>query len=84
MNQKIEEMIALAVSYAVNCHPCLEFHKRKAIAAGLTEDEMKWAIQVGENVRNGAHNKTREITKRMFGAEIDDSGCCEVSNPACG
>lgn len=84
MDKKTEEMIALAVSYAVNCHPCLEFHKRKAVAAGLTEEEMQWAIQVGENVRNGAHKKTREVAKQMFGADVNGKGCCEASSPVSG
>jgi AhpD family alkylhydroperoxidase len=76
MDKKIEEMIALGVSYAVNCHPCLEFHKRKAAELGLTDEEILWAIQVGEKVRNGAHAKTREVTKQLFGLEVKGSGCC--------
>lgn len=78
MDKKTEEMIALGVSYALNCHPCLEFHKRKAAELGLTDDEMQQAIQIGENVRNGAHAKTREVTKQLFGVEINGRGCCEA------
>lgn len=78
MDKKTEELIALGVSYALNCHPCLEFHKRKAAELGFTHDEMQWAIQIGENVRNGAHAKTREVTKRLFGGEINGRGCCEA------
>ncbi|MGZ8159371.1 MAG: carboxymuconolactone decarboxylase family protein [Methylobacter sp.] len=78
MDKKIEEMIALGVAYALNCQPCLEFHKRKATELGLTDDEMCWAIQVGENVRNGANAKTREVAKRLFDAEIKSSGCCDA------
>ena len=76
MDNKTEELIALGVSYALNCHPCLEFHKRKATELGLTDDEIQLAIQVGESVRNGAHAKTREVTKRLFGVEINGNGCC--------
>jgi AhpD family alkylhydroperoxidase len=36
MNKKTEEMIALGAAYAVNCQPCLEFHKQKSTEAGVT------------------------------------------------
>ncbi len=34
MNKKIEEMVALGAAYAVNCQPCMEIHKQKAIEVG--------------------------------------------------
>jgi len=43
MNKKIEEMIALGASYALNCQPCMEFHRKAAIEAGLTAEEMQAA-----------------------------------------
>ena len=46
MNKKVEEMIALGAAYVVNCQPCMEVHKQKAIEAGLTKEEMLAAIEV--------------------------------------
>ncbi len=28
MEKKIQEMIALGASYALNCRPCMEYHKK--------------------------------------------------------
>lgn len=78
MDKKTEEMIALGVAYALNCQPCLAFHQKKAAELGLSTEEMQWAIQIAENVRNGAHAKTRELTKQLFGLEINQGGCCEA------
>ncbi|MDA8090633.1 MAG: carboxymuconolactone decarboxylase family protein [Nitrospiraceae bacterium] len=52
MDEKMKELIALGVSYALNCQPCLELHKHKAIEVGLTMEEMRAAITVtGKAVR---------------------------------
>ena len=40
MDRKIQEMVALGASYALNCRPCMEYHKKMSIEAGLTEEEM--------------------------------------------
>ena len=51
MDEKMKELIALGVSYALNCQPCLELHKHKAIEVGLTMEEMRAAIAVAESVK---------------------------------
>ena len=30
LDDKIQELIALGASYAVNCKPCMEYHRKKA------------------------------------------------------
>ncbi len=71
MQDKLEEMIALGASYAVNCHPCLEYHKKKALSVGVSEADMLLALTVGEQVRNGAHVETRIKAKELFGFVVD-------------
>ncbi len=75
MNPKTEGMIALGVAYGINCTFCLEYHKKKAIEVGLTQEEMHSAIQVAEGVRTGAHKKTRGYAKELFG-EVTEESCC--------
>lgn len=82
MDKKTEEMIALGVAYAINCTFCMEYHKKKAIKAGLTEEEMRAAIDVAEMVKTGAANKTTAVAKQLFGESeksgnrTSDSSCC--------
>lgn len=76
MDEAIKEMIALGASYAVNCHPCMEYHKQKAIEAGVTEEQMRAALAVGAEVKNGAANITRKKAKALFGDIDDDKSCC--------
>ena len=82
MNKKVEEMIALGAAYAVNCQPCMEVHKKKAIEAGLTTEEMLAAIEVAEAVRTGAHRKARQYATELFG-EVKEEQCCPVGSECC-
>jgi AhpD family alkylhydroperoxidase len=82
LDDKIQELIALGVSYAVNCKPCLEYHRKKAEKAGATIGEMLAAVAVGEKVRNGAHTKSKAFVKDVFG-ETECEACFGQGNPCC-
>lgn len=57
MDNKTKELIAIGASISANCQPCLEYHTNKAREYGLTETEIKEAIEVGTLVRRGAAAK---------------------------
>lgn len=82
MDKKMEELIALGAAYAVNCQPCMEVHKRKAIEAGLSEEEMRAAIQVAEAVKTGAYVKAKQSASNLFG-ELKEERCCPVGSECC-
>lgn len=82
MDKKIEEMIALGAAYAVNCQPCLEFHKQKAAEAGLSKDEMSAAIGVAEAVKTGAYKKAKQFAGNLFG-DVKEERCCPVGSECC-
>jgi AhpD family alkylhydroperoxidase len=82
MNKRIEEMIALGVAYAVNCQFCMEYHKKRAIEAGLTKEEMQAAIQVAEGVKTGAAKKTKQNAGSLFG-DVKEERCCPVGSECC-
>ncbi len=82
MDMKVEEMIAIGAAYAVNCLPCMEFHKQKAIEAGLTKEEMQAAIQVAEAVKTGAYKKATQFAGNLFG-DVKEERCCPVGSECC-
>ena len=75
MDKKTEEMIAIGVSYGINCLPCMEYHKKKAIEAGLSEEQMQAAIRIGVLVKNGAAKKTKGYAEELFGKITEESSC---------
>jgi AhpD family alkylhydroperoxidase len=77
MDKKTEEMIAIGVAYGINCLPCMEYHKKKGIEAGLTEEQMLAAIGIAVQVKNGAAKKTRGYAEKLFG-KITEEGSCPV------
>lgn len=82
MTKKVQEMIAIAVAYAINCKPCMEIHKKWAQEANLTQAEMRSAIQVAEGVRSGASNKTKGFAQELFG-KVEEERCCPDGSECC-
>jgi AhpD family alkylhydroperoxidase len=60
MDEKLKEMIAIGASVTANCIPCIQYHFAKAREIGITEAEIKAAVQVGKLVRKGAAKKWDE------------------------
>jgi AhpD family alkylhydroperoxidase len=82
MDKKTEEMIALGVAYGINCKPCMEYHKKEAIEAGLTAEEMLEAITIAKQVKTGATNKTEAFAKELFG-QAGEGRCCPPGSECC-
>ena len=75
MDKKTEEMIAIGVSYGINCMPCMEYHKKKGVEAGLTKEQMQEAVRIAAMVKNGGARKAKEHAEELFG-KISEEGCC--------
>ncbi|MFC1739341.1 carboxymuconolactone decarboxylase family protein [Planctomycetota bacterium] len=75
MDKKKEEMIAIGVAYGINCLPCMEYHKKKGIEAGLTNEQMQAAIRIAVQVKNGAAKKTRGYAEELFGKIVEEGSC---------
>lgn len=66
MNEKLKEMIAIGASVTANCIPCIRYHLERAREVGVTEVEIKAAIQVGRMVRKGAAQKWDEEIETLL------------------
>lgn len=73
---KEQELIAIGVSYAVNCRPCMDYHREAGLKAGLSEEEMQAALTVAEAVRDGANAKAQAYAKEILGDFVEDASCC--------
>lgn len=47
LSSKTKELIALGISVAVRCEPCMNYHIEKAISLNATNDEILEAMSVG-------------------------------------
>jgi len=57
LDDRIVRLIAVGASIAANCQPCLETNIKKALENGADEQEIRDAIEVGKQVREGAASK---------------------------
>lgn len=79
-DNKIKELIAIGVSVGVNCQPCLQYHVTTAKELGISEQEIRQAINVGKTVRKGAaYNMDQYIPTLCDGsfstAHSSNKGC---------
>ncbi|MGZ8440789.1 MAG: carboxymuconolactone decarboxylase family protein [Candidatus Deferrimicrobiaceae bacterium] len=54
LGKKTKELIAFAVSHAIQCPYCIDVHAKGASSAGATREEMAEAIHVAAVTRGGA------------------------------
>ena len=83
LDKKTEELIALGVAYAINCVKCMKIHRKVAIDAGLTSEEMNSALNIAESVVNGARGVTKNEAEHIFGSEVVDDRCCPEGSECC-
>ncbi len=74
LDTKTKELIALGISVAVRCDPCIAYHGKAAIKAGATEAEVAetlgLAVYMGAGPSAMYAAKALEAT-RQFGAKTD-------------
>ena len=51
LNNREQELVALGAAIASNCVPCIEYHIPKARKAGLSDIQVKEAVQIADKVR---------------------------------
>jgi AhpD family alkylhydroperoxidase len=51
--KKYKELMAIAVALTTQCPYCIEIHRKNAIAAGVTENELAEAVHVAAALRAG-------------------------------
>jgi len=60
----------------------MEYHKKEAIKAGLTEEEMLGAVTVARQVKAGAAKTTESVARNLFGTAGEGS-CCPPGRNCC-
>jgi AhpD family alkylhydroperoxidase len=79
LNAKERELVAIGAAIASNCVPCMEFHIPAAREAGLSDEQILFAIKIAEAVKKVPADKVRSYSLDLLkGKEADvcnDPGC---------
>jgi AhpD family alkylhydroperoxidase len=86
MDERTRILICLGSATAANCVPCFEHFYEKAEAARLTHEEIKEAVDLAGQVKNGANMVIRKSIKNIMGSEKQSEmpGCGEAGSSCCG
>lgn len=84
MDERVNSLIAIGASAAVNCRPCLQHWLARCDRLGVGRDEIKAAIKIGLNVNRGAVGQTQAFIETLLNegqsdVQQDQRGCgCNV------
>ncbi len=74
-----KELVAIGAAIASNCVPCMEYHIPAAREAGLSDEQILFAIKIAEAVKKVPSDKVRAFSLDLLkGKEADvcsDPGC---------
>jgi AhpD family alkylhydroperoxidase len=85
-NETVGELVALGAAIAANCQPCFKHHHAKALALGVSEDDMTSAVNTAMAVKKMAERETLELADQMLSsadAKAQEGGCCCSSQSGC-
>lgn len=82
LSRQQEELVAVGAAIAANCTPCLRSHFAKALDVGLTLDQLKAAVAVGQTVKNMPIRHVDEALHNLLGSKeserspVTQASCC--------
>jgi len=77
MNKLVKELVAIGASVGAHCQPCLEYHIKAAIELGVTEEDIRQAVEVGHAVEKGSMAAMKKFStaavKELSAAALQDN-----------
>jgi AhpD family alkylhydroperoxidase len=67
LDAKTIELIGIAASISGGCHPCLDYHFKKAIEVGCTTEQMKESIELGKMIKQRPINDIYDQAEKLIG-----------------
>ena len=65
LDEKVKELVAIGAAIGGNCIPCLDWHYKKCKELGISDDEIKEAIEMAKVVKEVPIKKIYEAADRL-------------------
>ena len=83
LSKRDTELVALGAAIGSNCVPCVVFHVQEARNCGLTDEEIREAVESADKLRrtpatlvlNAAHQELTENASEPSEENPEQSGC---------
>lgn len=79
LNQRDYELVAIGAAVASNCVPCIEYHIPEARRAGLSDAQIREAVQIAEKLKQVPAKKILDVAAALLTSEKPETG-----NAGCG
>jgi AhpD family alkylhydroperoxidase len=81
LSESDKEFVAVGAAIGAGCHPCTQHHTQAALKAGLSFEQVLWAIDEAQAVRARGGVAVGNVGRRILGVEQQDADALEP--PAC-
>ncbi len=84
LSLKERELTALGAAIASNCIPCIEYHIPQARKAGLSDEEIREAVELADKVRRVPADKVLKTASALLaeqneGRQAEEDRSCGCS-----
>ncbi len=84
LTRREKELVALGASIGSNCIPCIAYHIAEAKKTGLSDSQVKEAIQLAEKVKQVPAGLVLNTAYAQLGDNsTSQNGNCETEKPIC-
>jgi AhpD family alkylhydroperoxidase len=66
ISQPVAELIAIGAAIASNCEPCFKYHFAEARKLGVSDADMRIAVDIAQKVKDAPARKVLELATRML------------------
>ena len=85
LSPKEKELVALGAALGSNCVPCVVYHLGVAEKIGISDEELKEAVELADEVRQVPSAQVLKTAHAQIGRKPEESPECPESRaPCCG
>jgi AhpD family alkylhydroperoxidase len=77
LSESDKEFVAVGAAIGAGCHPCTQYHTQAALKAGLSSEQVLWAIDQAQAVRERGGVAVANVGRRILGVEQQDEDALE-------
>ncbi len=82
---QVAELVAIGAAIGANCEPCFKFHYDQARKLGVSDLDMRYAVDLAQKVKDTPARNMLALAERFLGAATPDTaakaGACCVTAP---
>jgi AhpD family alkylhydroperoxidase len=82
--RQVAELVAIGAAIAANCEPCFKYHYDQARKLGVSDLDMRHAVDLAQKVKETPARAMLDIAERYLGpatanTEAAANSCCVIS-----